>query len=190
MHLVIIFGPGAVGKMTVGRELCALTGYKLFHNHMSIDPVLGIFDFGTPAFVRLTSELRRRVIEEAVAADLPGLVFTVVWDLDSPDDQAYVETLLAPVRAAGGRIDFVELYADQATRLAREGTPGRLAHKATKRDVARSREILVQLDESGRLNTVNGAFRYPGLLRYDTTHDGPRVVAGRIAADLRLMPRS
>jgi adenylate kinase family enzyme len=32
MHLVVIFGPPAVGKMTVGHELTKLTGYKLFHN--------------------------------------------------------------------------------------------------------------------------------------------------------------
>jgi hypothetical protein len=76
MHLVLIFGPPAVGKMAVGRALSGLTGYPLFHNHMSIEPVLEIFPWGSPSFNRLTSELRRRVIEEAVVAELPGLIFT------------------------------------------------------------------------------------------------------------------
>ena len=40
MHLVCIFGPPAVGKMTVGRELSRQTGSKLLHNHMTIEPVL------------------------------------------------------------------------------------------------------------------------------------------------------
>jgi len=35
MQLVIIFGPPAVGKMTVGRALAERTGFKLFHNHMT-----------------------------------------------------------------------------------------------------------------------------------------------------------
>lgn len=39
MKLVIITGPHAVGKMTVGQELERLTGLKLFHNHMTIDIV-------------------------------------------------------------------------------------------------------------------------------------------------------
>lgn len=31
---VIIMGPHAVGKMTVGQELAKITGLRLFHNHM------------------------------------------------------------------------------------------------------------------------------------------------------------
>jgi len=41
--LVIIIGPHAVGKMTVGQELAKLTGLKLFHNHMSIELVRKFF---------------------------------------------------------------------------------------------------------------------------------------------------
>jgi shikimate kinase len=37
MKLVILFGPPAVGKMTVGQQLANLTGFKLFHNHMTIE---------------------------------------------------------------------------------------------------------------------------------------------------------
>ena len=42
MKLVFIFGDGAVGKMTVGQELAKITELRLFHNHMSIEPVLEI----------------------------------------------------------------------------------------------------------------------------------------------------
>jgi hypothetical protein len=37
--LVIIFGPPAVGKMTVGLELERLTGFRLLHNHMTVGDV-------------------------------------------------------------------------------------------------------------------------------------------------------
>ena len=67
MHFVFVFGPPAVGKMTVGRALAARTGYKLLHNHMTVEPVLEIFEFGSPPFGRLVNEFRRRVIEEALA---------------------------------------------------------------------------------------------------------------------------
>ena len=43
MNLVLIFGSGAAGKMTVGQELMKITDYRLFHNHMIIEPVLDIF---------------------------------------------------------------------------------------------------------------------------------------------------
>ena len=43
MKLVLLIGSGAVGKMTVGQELAKITGLKLFHNHMTIEPVLELF---------------------------------------------------------------------------------------------------------------------------------------------------
>jgi len=78
MTLVVIFGPPAVGKMTVGMELERRTGLRLFHNHMAVDPVLQFFPFGSPAYSKLVSEFRRRIFEEVAAGDLPGLIFSYV----------------------------------------------------------------------------------------------------------------
>lgn len=154
MHLVVIFGPQAVGKMTVGREIARRTPYRLFHNHATIEPLVEVFDWGTPALERLKLEFRRRVIEEAVAADLPGLVFTFVWGLDLADDTAYVEELLAPVLDGGGRVDVVELTADLETRLDREGGADRIAAKPSKADVAWHRQHLVESMAEHRLSTA------------------------------------
>ena len=41
--LVIILGPHAVGKMTVGQELEKITDLRLFHNHMSIELTRKLF---------------------------------------------------------------------------------------------------------------------------------------------------
>ncbi|WP_199750190.1 AAA family ATPase [Amycolatopsis sp. WAC 04169] len=98
MDFVVIFGPPAVGKMTVGEELCKLTGFKLFHNHMAVEPVLGIFPFGSPPFGRLVDEFRRRVIEEAADAALPGLVYTYVWGLELPEDTELIGSYVDIVR--------------------------------------------------------------------------------------------
>jgi hypothetical protein len=188
VHLVMLFGPSAVGKMAVGRELSKRTGYPLFHNHMSIEPVLDVFPWGSPSFQRLTSELRRRVVEEAVVADLPGLIFTYVWALDDPADREYVDWLTKPVRTAGGRLDFVELYADQATRLAREGTALRLEHKRSKRDLEATRRRLLEDDAAHQLSTSDD-FVYPDQhLRLDNSRLTPAEAASRIAQHLQLTP--
>jgi len=44
--------------MTVGREICGLTGYKLFHNHLVVEPIIEVFGFGSPQLGRLVSEFR------------------------------------------------------------------------------------------------------------------------------------
>jgi hypothetical protein len=190
MHLVMLFGPPAVGKMTVGREIARRTGYKLFHNHMSLEPILDIFDFGTPAFTRLTQLIRRRVIEEAVDADLLGLIFTFAWNLDDPAEHAYVAHLVEPAAAAGIRIDFVELRADQATRLGREGTPERLEHKRYKRDVDWNRAHLVEMDAGNRMVTRPGEDigPWPHVV-IENRGDDPVVPALAIMSALGLSPQ-
>jgi shikimate kinase len=47
MPIVFIYGPPAAGKLTVAKELSAVTGYKLFDNHVTIDwgeAVLRVWD--------------------------------------------------------------------------------------------------------------------------------------------------
>lgn len=64
MKLVIIIGPPAVGKMTVGKALEKITDLKLFHNHMSIELVLHFFPFDSPSFSKLVNDIRFGVFRE------------------------------------------------------------------------------------------------------------------------------
>ena len=66
MNVIIITGPPASGKMTVGRELSTLISYPLFYNHMSIELVVPFFDFGTPAFSRLNRKIRFEIFNEFI----------------------------------------------------------------------------------------------------------------------------
>lgn len=75
MKLVMIVGDGAVGKMTVGQELMKRTGLRLFHNHMTIEPVLEIFGaFNTDAILRLRSVMNE-IFAETAGRDLPAARF-------------------------------------------------------------------------------------------------------------------
>ena len=182
-RFIVIFGPPAVGKMAVGAELERLTGLRLFHNHMSIEPVLRFFPFGSPPFVRLVDEFRRRIFEEVAASDLPGLAFTFVWNLDGEGDRRFLEAACALFAARGAEIAFVELKADLATRLARNRSPERLDEKRSKRDIARSEETLRML-ERYRMNT-DGAFPLPYRhLPFDNTNRSAREIAEAIAEQL------
>src|SRR5438270_6300026 len=107
MNFVVIFGPPAVGKMTVGQELARLTGYKLFHNHVTIDLVSEYFEFGTPPFSRLVREFRARIIQEAAASEMAGLIFTFVWALDDERDKQFIDELKESVAKEGGKTYFV-----------------------------------------------------------------------------------
>ena len=179
MKLIVIFGPPAVGKMTVGAELSRLIGLPLLHNHLTIEAILPLFSYGHPAFGRLVTEFRRRIFEEVAASDLPGLIFTYVWALDDPNDKAFIDGLAEIVRRRGGEVYFVELAADVHERLRRNECESRLAAKSSKRDVEASRRHLLEV-ERYRMNSA-GSFFYPDRhVRIDNTHRSASEVAQRV----------
>lgn len=180
--LLLIFGPPAVGKMTVGRAITRAGRFRLFHNHMTIEPLLETFGFGTPAFNTLNAEFRRRVLEEAASHGI-DLVFSLVWALDCADDlrmmQSYVDIF-------EGDVAFVELRAGLATRLERNRTAERLMHKASKRDVEWSDANVRELEDQWAMTSAGGALlaaellsRHPYLV-LDTTDTAPADTAQRI----------
>jgi hypothetical protein len=183
--LLFVFGPPAVGKMTVGRAIADASDFRLFHNHHMLEPLLDVFDFETPEFQRLLEEFRQRVLEEAAAADV-DLVFTLVWGLDLPEDARVLRHHLAPFVEAGRRILIVELYADLATRLARNRTAYRLAEKKSKRDVAWSDDnvrglerLQMNTDVPSPADDVIASFPH---LRIDNTDRSPQDVAAEVLA--------
>ncbi len=179
MKFVLIFGPQAVGKMTVGRELAQLTGFRLFHNHMTLEPLLALFG-ERPETWRLSNTFRRMIFETAAQSTLPGLIFTYVWTFDDPDAWRFVHETRTIFTAAGHDTFLVELEADKDVRLARNDTPERLAAKPSKRDVAASRERLVQAMDRHRLNSEPGEITDMNYLRINNTHVSAAVVARRI----------
>ena len=64
MKLIIIFGPHAVGKMTVGQELAKITDLKLFHNHMTIDIVSDLFSNVPKERSRLIALFRDEIFKD------------------------------------------------------------------------------------------------------------------------------
>jgi hypothetical protein len=177
--LVFIVGPPAVGKMTVGMEVSALTGIPLFHNHLSIEAVLPVFPFGSDPFNRLVSGFRDRMFIEVAESDLPGLIFTYVWAFDHETDLRFVERMKSLFEARGGRAVFVELWADQETRIARNATELRLAEKPSKRDVTASESRLLKADREYKLAS-EGDFPFPDHLWIDTSDLSPRAAAEQI----------
>jgi hypothetical protein len=160
-NLITIFGPPAVGKAAVGHELAKLIGYRLFHNHLTVEPVAALLGWDFPRFGKVVEQLRLTLFRKAAGtATIPGVIFTFVWGLEIAEDRAFIDQLQPLFEASGGRTLFVELTADLDTRLAREGTPLRLSLKPSKRDVPASRQHLRDLHENYKLNT-DGDFFYP-----------------------------
>jgi hypothetical protein len=183
--VIFIFGPPAVGKMTVAQELARMTGFKLFHNHLTIECVMPVFDYGSAEFCMLVSDIRKRMFEEVTKSNLLGLVFTFVWALNRNYGHKLVEQWCDIFQSAGSLIYFVELEATLEERLKRNKTENRLLHKPSKRDLVMSEKIFL-LNESEWIMNTTAALAYPfPYLRIDNTDLDAFQVAARICQTFR-----
>ena len=124
MHVIFLHGAPATGKHTIGVKLSQLTSLPLFHNHLAVDAALGLFAFGTPAFVSLRAAIWRAAFEEAAKAD-QSFIFT--FNPESTVDPGLIADLCASIESAGGRVHFVQLTCSRETILQRLGNASRAA---------------------------------------------------------------
>lgn len=122
MKLVFLYGPPAVGKLTVASELARLTQFKIFHNHLTVDLVESVFSRGTRPFVQLIWDVRFSIFAKAAEADLSGLVFTMVYGRNR---EALMSRCVDVVEKAGGEVCFVHLTCSPATLERRVGNEDR-----------------------------------------------------------------
>jgi hypothetical protein len=153
MHFIVLFGPPAVGKMSVGDEMTQLTGIPVFHNHLSIEPVLRFFPFGSPPFERLVYSFRKNLLEEIANSDLPGVIFTFVWSLDHKKDEDYLAGICSIFEDVGADVSLVELEASLEQRLKRNKSEKRLSEKPSKRNIAESEKRLLEDEQGHRMNS-------------------------------------
>lgn len=112
--LVYLYGPPAVGKLTIARRVAETTGFQVFHNHLTVDAVTSVFAFGSPPFVDVLHRLRFDVFETATREGI-DVVFTnssMSYSVPRTDSfVAFARRAAELVHAAGGTTMFVRLTA-------------------------------------------------------------------------------
>lgn len=186
MKFVIIFGPHAVGKMTVGQELAKLTGLKLFHNHMTIDIVSDLFENMQEERSRLINLFRKEIFEAYSKSDEYGMIFTYMWALDCKEDWNYINEVEDLFESRGAEIYYVELEADYDLRLERNTTENRLLNKPTKRNLEHSEYMFKKLESKYRLNSLEGEISKRNYMKINNTNISPDIVAQMIKNKFKL----
>jgi tRNA uridine 5-carbamoylmethylation protein Kti12 len=170
MKLVFIYGPPASGKLTVAKELAKLTGFKLFHNHVSIQFVESLFEFGSRPFSRLTNKYRIEMLEEAAKEEV-DTIFTFVYGKTT--DDPFVGKIVRKVNLHDGTVCFVRLQCNRKELEKRVGNKTRksLGKVATKK-------LLSYLYEKFDLNSE---VPFQSSMTIDTETRTPREAAKMIA---------
>ena len=186
-NLIIVCGPHAVGKMTVAERLRDRLRYNMMMNHDSIEISDRIFGFATPAQKEFNECFREKAFELAVKHNT-DLIFTYVCAFNEPEERVYLNELKNLFEGSGGSFYLVELSASLETRIARNETPHRLERKASKKDLARSREDLLAAAKKYRLNSQDGEVWFEHHLKIDNTNLDPDQVADQVISTFHLIP--
>ena len=112
----MLYGPPAVGKLSVAQALAARTGFRVLHNHLLIDLGCALFDRSTPQSRTLVHRLREVCLEVARAANVPGVILTYVY---ARDRDAYILGLCNWAESRGDDVYLVQLSCQQETLEAR-----------------------------------------------------------------------
>ena len=168
MDLVFIYGPPASGKLTVANELAELTGYKVFHNHLAADIASSVFEFGSPAFVRIREYTWMEVFREAALADR-SLIFTFTPEITVRE--SFLSQSTTFIQRLNSRVNWIELTCVESELFKRIANPDRQRWGK-----------LRSVEEYQRLNAA-GAFEFPMPLcdlSIDSATTTPADAAGTI----------
>jgi len=170
MKLIILYGPPAVGKLTVSKELKKLMNYKLLHSHLIVDLVRSIFDFGTKSFAVLNTKLREYVVEYAAKNNIPGLIVTLTYVYKEDDE--LIKRLVSLVEEYGGEVKFVQLVCPKSELLRRASSVSR--KKFSK--ITSKKELNELLERKDFFSKIPGQKSFS----IETTNTLPREVAGKV----------
>jgi hypothetical protein len=180
MKLIFIYGMPAVGKLTVAQDLVTVTGYKLFHNHLVVDLLQTVFEFGSPEFVALREEFWLSIFQKASLSGLSGMIFT--FNPESTVRAEFIANTVKTVEAAGGTVEFVELTCPLPELKRRMGSMSRMQYKKLS-----SVPLFEELHAEGVFEV---SYMPAPKVSIDTSENQPARAALEIARALDLMPAS
>ncbi|KGA40153.1 ATPase AAA [Pectobacterium odoriferum] len=117
--LIFLYGPPAVGKLTISRLLAEKMGATLFHNHLTYDLAMAVLppDSAFSTLRRFACQLRLYAITLLFAEDERDLITTFCYE-GSKDDE-YIEAIKTLCAEHGVTPFFVQLCSDEAHLLNR-----------------------------------------------------------------------
>lgn len=166
MNVLLIYGPPAVGKLTVASEVVKRTDMRLLDNHATVNAVAPIFGFEHEAYYRLIRGMRQAILREAAAASI-DLVLTMVYNRARRESSlALVDDVVAET---GGRLCLLRLTCERAV-LDRRVTNN---DRRLKQSIHTVQELARYMAERDPDHAIPGR----QSLEIDNTHLSPEQVA-------------
>lgn len=177
----MIYGPPAVGKLTVAQALQKITGFKILHNHLFADLVMSVFNRGNPVTNKLNQQIRNLVYKTSAENKLNGIITTFVYHHnESEREKRCILEYKKTLDKLKGEIFLVRLSCDIKELRRRVIMPPRLV--STKISSVKKLEEILKNDDMTGEAIINGIKN----LHIDNTDLSPEKAAQIIKSNFNL----
>ena len=140
-RLIFLYGPPAVGKLTVAKAIAERRDFRVLHNHVTFGPVAEVLPVGTSAFWAALDKVRLELVSAAAREGI-DLIYTFVF---APGDELHVDEIASAYESVVGSVVFVQLLAPPEELHRRVASESRCAH-AKITDAATLDQVLLDHD--------------------------------------------
>ena len=158
------------------QKLAKKTGYKVLHNHLTIDLLRSLFDWRSKPYNELIKKCRLELLEAAAKYKIPGVITTLVYAAEADDQEMH--ELVRKMKRAHVTVCFVQLLCEQ-----RE-LEKRITHESRKQ-YTKIRHVKNLRDMMGKFDTLKPVPHGNNLV-IDSTHLTPARTVNRIMKHFHL----
>ena len=173
MQLILVYGPPAVGKLTIAKELQRITGFKLFHNHLVSDLIESVIDWESTVFGSEKTKLYLQMLELAAKEKTQGLIFTYCYAY--PDDTKFINRIVKSIKKHNGEVLFVQIVCSEEKLMNRvmeksRGKYFKISNKKTLKKVLGQYDLFSEIPKKNSLTIDNSDLFAKKVAKIITKH--------------------
>lgn len=124
MKCIVLYGPPAVGKLTVARELAKSGNTHVFDNHKVLELISPVIA-NDGELVTLSYSLQLQILNAAMRYSRVDVIFPFTFTASSQADVAFLQTMVEAAQTHSVALHLIHLRAKKRTLLERAVDPSR-----------------------------------------------------------------
>ena len=155
---IIIIGPPAAGKYTIGKLLSKECNYRFLHEHQMLDIASALFDGNPSEITTYYFKLRWDIFSDFVKYNTTNqsIVTTFVHLFDNDYYNNFITSFFNMFQKNNYDIYVIELTASYEERIKRNTNEDRLKAKPSKQNIEKSAKRMTDIEQKSRTNSNEG----------------------------------